>query len=183
MRIGYADPPYPGMAKRHYGNHPDYAGEVDHRALLSDLQTYDGWLLHTSSVALPEVLGYAAELALDYRIMAWVKPFAAFKPNVAVAYAWEPVLVHECRKPSVAAASGVLRDWHAANITLRRGLAGAKPERLCWWAFDVLGCEPGDELCDLFPGTGAVGRAWESWQAQRPLGFIPDPEPAVGLWD
>jgi hypothetical protein len=26
-----------------------------------------------------------------------------------------------------------------------------------------------DTLDDLFPGTGAVGRAWESWRAQRTL--------------
>jgi hypothetical protein len=182
MRIGYADPPYPGQALRHYGNHPDYAGEVDHRALLEQLSTYDGWLLHTSSVALPEVLGYA--VGLDFRIMAWVKPFAAFKPNVAVAYAWEPVLVHECRKPSVAAASGVLRDWCAVNITMRRGLTGAKPERVCWWLFDVLGAEPGDDLDDLYPGTGAVERAWESWQAQRPLDFaVLKREEDAPLWE
>lgn len=30
MRIAYADPPYPGQARKHYGQHPDYAGEVDH---------------------------------------------------------------------------------------------------------------------------------------------------------
>jgi hypothetical protein len=30
VKIAYADPPYPGQAKKHYGDHPDYAGEVDH---------------------------------------------------------------------------------------------------------------------------------------------------------
>lgn len=70
MRAAYADPPYPGQAARHYADHPDYAGEVDHRALLRALDTeYDGWLLHTSSVALPGVLALAAEVGLTgYRV-------------------------------------------------------------------------------------------------------------------
>src|SRR4051812_3342154 len=42
MRILYADPPYVGQSKRHYGDHPDYAGEVDHRELLAQLDAADG---------------------------------------------------------------------------------------------------------------------------------------------
>lgn len=56
-----------------------------------------------------------------------------------------------------------VRDWVSANITLRRGLSGAKPEAFCWWLFDVLGAEPGDEFADLYPGTGGVSRCWETW--------------------
>lgn len=56
MRLAYADPPYPGCASL-YRDHPDYAGEVDHAALLRTLQdNYDGWVLHTSSVALRAIL-------------------------------------------------------------------------------------------------------------------------------
>ncbi len=166
MRAAFADPPYPGQSLKHYGDHPDYAGEVDHRELLRTLDAdYDGWLLHTSSVALPEVLGHAVDLGLvGYRIMAWVKPFAAFKRNIPVAYAWEPVLVKPVRKPVVSGRL-VLRDWISEGITMRRGLAGAKPEAVCRWGFEVLGMEPEDDLHDLFPGTGAVGRAWEAWRA------------------
>lgn len=36
-RIAYADPPYPGMSRRYYGDHPDYAGEVDHEQLIASL--------------------------------------------------------------------------------------------------------------------------------------------------
>jgi hypothetical protein len=47
VRIAYADPPYPGCAKL-YRDHPDYGGEVDHRALVARLQDeFDGWVLHT----------------------------------------------------------------------------------------------------------------------------------------
>jgi hypothetical protein len=100
--------------------------------------------------------------------MAWVKPFAAFKRNVSVAYAWEPVIVKPCRKPVVSDAM-VFRDWIAEPITLRRGLAGAKPAAVCRWGFEVLGLTPDDELVDLFPGTGGVTRAWERWRSERPL--------------
>ncbi len=162
MKIGYADPPYPGCAHL-YKDHPDYAGEVDHLQLLQDLNAnYDGWVLHTSSTGLGHVLHWAEELGLGYRVFAWVKPFAAFKRNVPVAYAWEPVLVHEARTP-VVTGEMLMRDWFAEPITMQRGLVGAKPERVCWWLFHCLGAEPGDELVDLFPGSGAVGRAWESW--------------------
>ena len=172
MRVAYADPPYPGQSKKHYGNHPDYAGEVDHRGLLGRMDaSYQGWLLHTSSVALPDVLEMAnLEGVTGFRIMAWVKPFAAFKRNVPVAYAWEPVLVKPCRKPVVSSRL-TLRDWIAEPITLQRGLSGAKPESVCRWAFEVLGMEPDDELHDLFPGTGAVTAAWERWRNELRLGL------------
>jgi hypothetical protein len=165
--VAYADPPYPGQSAKHYANHPDYSGEVDHRELLHRLDIqYDGWLLHTSSSSLPDVLQIASEERVTgFRVMAWVKPFAAFKRNVSVAYAWEPVLVKPCRKPVVSKRL-VLRDWIAEPITLQRGLAGAKPEAVCRWAFEVLGMEPDDTLVDLFPGTGAVYRAWDAWRTQ-----------------
>jgi hypothetical protein len=168
-RFAYADPPYPGQSAKHYVDHPDYAGEVDHRDLLLRLKTYDGWVLHTASTTLADVLKYAAwEGVTGFRIMAWVKPFAAFKRNVSVAYAWEPVLVKPVRKPVVTGRI-VMRDWVSESITLRRGLTGAKPEAVCRWAFEVAGLEPDDEFVDLFPGSGAVTRAWEAWRSQLRL--------------
>ena len=84
--------------------------------------------------------------------MAWVKPFAAFKRNVSVAYAWEPVLVKPVRKPVVSGRI-VMRDWVSESITLKRGLSGAKPEAVCRWAFEVAGLEPDDEPWTSYPGT------------------------------
>lgn len=160
MRIAYADPPYPGCA-HYYKDHPDFAGEVDHGDLIARLEgDFDGWVLHTSSVALPLI---APMLPSTARIMAWVKPFAAFKRNVPVAYAWEPVIVKAARKPVVSKRL-VMRDWIDCPITLKRGLCGAKPEKVCQWAFEVVGAHPGDELFDLFPGTGAVMKAWDNWK-------------------
>ena len=158
MKLAYADPPYVGCAHL-YRDHPDYNGEVDHVDLFDELSSYDGWVLHLSA---PSVFAIAKIAPADCRLMAWVKPFAAFKKNVPVAYAWEPVLVKCARKPIVSDRL-ILRDWVASPITMKRGLAGAKPEAVCHWAFEVMGARPEDELYDLFPGTNAVTRAWDSW--------------------
>ena len=56
------------------------------------------------------------------------------------------------------------------SITLKRGLTGVKPERVCMWGFEVMGAEQGDLLDDLFPGTGAVTDAWERWNQQSDIG-------------
>jgi hypothetical protein len=149
------------MAARHYRDHPDYAGEVDHAELITRLMEFDAWALHTSSTALKSVLWLCPD---DVRIGAWTKPFASFKPNVNPAYTWEPVIFRGSRRRSREDAT--VRDYVAVPITLRRGLVGAKPEGVCFWIFDFLGLRPGDELIDLFPGTGGVMRAWEKWQRQ-----------------
>lgn len=152
MRFAYADPPYVGQARKHYGRE-----EVDHADLIDRLvrDFPDGWALSASSSSLRDLLPLCPPAV---RVMAWVKPFCSFKPGVNPAYAWEPVLVCGGRKRTRDQAT--VRDWVAANITLRRGLSGAKPEAFCWWLFDVLGVESGDTLCDLFPGTGAVTAAF-----------------------
>jgi hypothetical protein len=159
MKLAYADPPYIGQAKKHYGDE-ELCAEVDHRALIIQLEEYDGWALSCSSPSLQEILSYCPTTV---RVASWVKPFASFKPGVNPAYAWEPVIFSPARanerdKPTV-------RDWVAANITLKRGLSGAKPFKFSMWLFDLLGAEPGDEFADLYPGTGAVSAAWEYWQA------------------
>jgi hypothetical protein len=163
--LGYADPPYPGCAHL-YKDHPDYGGEVDHAQLAADLvANYDGFVLHTSSVAAGQV---AALLPPDVRMMAWVKPFAAFKRNVPVAYAWEPVFVRPVRKP-VVTGRVVMRDWFSCPMTMKRGLTGAKPEPLCRWLFEVAGLSQEDRLVDMFPGTGAVSAAFDRWTSEMRL--------------
>ena len=122
MKIADADPPYIGCAHL-YRDHPDYAGEVDHPALIERLQRdYDGWILHAA--ATPESVAVLAPLVRETgaRWMAWVKGFAAFKRNVPVAYAWEPVIVKPARKPVVSKRL-VLRDWIECPITLQIGRA------------------------------------------------------------
>ena len=161
MRFAYADPPYIGQAKKHYQSE-----EVDHATLIGLLVRWfpDGWALSCSSPSLKEILPLCPP---DVRVMAWVKPFCSFKPNVGVAYAWEPVIVRGGRKRTREQAT--VRDFVSANITLRRGLSGAKPERFGLWLCEVLNMDRGDTLEDLYPGTGAVTKAWEKYQAQGVL--------------
>ena len=147
MRFAYADPPYPGCAHRY----PEKK-EVDHAELIDRLwcEFRDGWALSTSSVALDRVIVAANKVGLyqergDYRVAAWVKPFASFKPNVNPAYAWEPVLFTGGRGRSRDVPT--VRDWFSGNITLKRGLVGAKSPEFCRWICDLLGYQDGDEKC------------------------------------
>jgi hypothetical protein len=56
---------------------------------------------------------------------------------------------------------------------MRKGLAGAKPLKFCYWLFAMLGAVRGDEFHDLFPGTGIVTEAWNIWtkKATQPVLF------------
>jgi hypothetical protein len=148
-RYAYADPPYIGCAHLY----PEKE-EVHHPTLVQNLcDNYDGWALSCSSPSLQQIL---AMCPTDVRVMAWVKPFAIFKPNVNPAYAWEPVIVwHPRMKRS--RTEPTVRDWVSEVITLKKGLTGAKPRAFCHWILDVLGWVPGDTMADLFPGTGIMG--------------------------
>ena len=161
MRFAYADPPYIGLAHLY----PEKA-EVDHGELIERLvdEYPDGWALSLHSPSLKIILPMCPD---DVRVMAWVKPFCSFKPGVGVAYAWEPVIVRGGRKRTREQIT--VRDWVAVNITLQRGMIGAKPDNFCFWLFQVWNAQEGDELCDLFPGSGAVGRAWGRFMQQGVL--------------
>lgn len=162
MKFGYADPPYVGYAK-YYKKHPDYDGEVDHQELIARMMIDypDGWILHCYSNSLKQLLSYCPE---GVRVMAWVKPFASFKPGVNPAYAWEPVIVWGGRKRG--RDKRTVRDWFSCNITMKKGLVGAKPPEVIKWLYEVLGAEPEDRIDDLFPGTGIVGRTIADLQRQ-----------------
>ena len=160
MKVAYADPPYIRQAKKHYGHDPKCA-EVDHAELICQLEGYDAWALSMSATmySLKEIVALAPD---DARLAAWVKPFASFKRGVDPAYTWEPVLFKTKRKWN--REQNTCRDHIAENITLKKGLCGAKPEKFCLWLFDLLGCQLGDELFDLYPGTGIVTETWERWK-------------------
>lgn len=168
MRCAYADPPYLGcgaLYAKHHGAALDANDPLWHRVLINRLsEEYpDGWALSASSPSLRTILPMCPD---DVRVCAWVKPFAIFKPNVNPAYAWEPIIWRGGRKGDRTRAT--VRDWVSANITLRRGLTGAKPREVCRHIFALLGLEAGDELIDLFPGTGAVQVAWNEWICAQP---------------
>ena len=165
MRFAYADPPYLGMGAKHYSRHHENAADCDdpawHRSLIVRLQDEypDGWALSCASTNLAVLLPMCPQ---GVRVAAWVKPFASFKPNVNPAYAWEPVLFCGGRKAT--RKDPTIRDWHSENITLRKGLAGAKPPGFALWVLQLLHVRSdlGDTIDDLFPGTGSVLAAWRS---------------------
>jgi hypothetical protein len=157
MIFAYADPPYPGHTRRGLYKSDPRCAEVDHAELVRRLcvEFPDGWALSTGSTNLREVLPLCPS---DVRVMAWVKPFAVFKPNVNPGYCWEPVIVRGGRRrgrdlPTV-------RDYVSANVTIKRGCAGAKPRAFAEWLFSVWNAQRGDALRDLYHGSGAIAEAW-----------------------
>jgi hypothetical protein len=85
IRVAYADPPYVGQAKKHYGDHRDYAGEVDHRDLIHRLagDYPDGWALSCSCQSLQEILRLAPD---GVRVGAWFKPWSNMLPGIRMQY-------------------------------------------------------------------------------------------------
>lgn len=55
----------------------------------------------------------------------------------------------------------VLTHRPRPRTTLPGHVVGAKPAEFARWIFDLLGAQAGDELHDLFPGTGGIARAWD----------------------
>lgn len=156
MRFAYADPPYPGRAARYYRHEPTFAGEVDHVALIASLQAsgYDGWALSTAADALRSILPLCPPEA---RVCAWTKPIGASSRTLGIHNCWEPVIVVSGRR-----LRGGVRDHLSAQPARGGGiLPGRKPIAFVAWLAALLGAAAGDELVDLFPGTGVVGRAWE----------------------
>ncbi len=159
MRAAYADPPYIGLA-----NFYPERQEVDHANLVRELcANYDTWALSASSPSLHRLLPMCPE---DIRIASWVKPFCAYKKNVNPAYAWEPVIFWHPRARGNT--EYTVRDWLVEPMTMKKGMVGAKPVRFCYWVFTLLGLQPGDDLDDLFPGTGVVGDSWLKYKAAYP---------------
>lgn len=158
MRFAFADPPYLGCGALYDAHHAEARAWDDpatHQDLINRLcaEYPDGWAMSLSTPSLRTLLPMCPP---DCRVAAWVKPFAVFKPNVNPAYAWEPVIWRGGRKGD--RTRDTVRDWLAKEITLKRGLVGAKPEAFCRWVLDLLGFEDGDHIDDLFPGTGVMTR-------------------------
>lgn len=134
---------------------------MDHGDLVARLvaEFPDGWALSTSARALRRVLGLCPE---GVRVAAWFRgerPALSYLPLQA----WEPVIVSGGR-PYLSRLEERRVDAlvHVARprLTDPGRVMGAKPATFAWWLFDLLGALPGDELVDLFPGSGGVARAW-----------------------
>lgn len=166
MKAAYADPPYLGLAEKFYGHlHPE-AAEYDkpetHQRLIERLcSEFDCWALSLHEPTLRTILNMCPP---DVRVAAWVKPFASMKKGVTRAWTWEPVIFRFANNKPWLAGERTWRDHVSEPITLKRGFAGAKPAAVCYWIFEGLNLMPSDDFHDLFPGSGAVTRAWEDWK-------------------
>lgn len=156
-RLCFADPPYPGMSWKYYRDEPTYAGEVDHAALVSSMDGCDGWALSTSAKTLQYVLSLCPA---GVKIASWVKPHGVSSKTRGAHNAWEPIIY----KPARLRQPG-FPDW-LATLPARGGgtLPGRKPLKFCMFVFRLLGASPVDELEDLFPGSGIVGRAFAEFK-------------------
>lgn len=168
MKFAYADPPYLGCGSLYAAHHAEAHAWDDpetHRRLIERLtdEFPDGWAMSASVPSIPTLV----TMLPMHRQCAWVKPFAVFKPNVGVAYAWEPVFLVGGRRRT--RQQPTVRDWFACEITLRKGLVGAKPAPVVHWILDLLNVQRGDQVDDLFPGTGVVGRCVEARVSGRPM--------------
>lgn len=180
-RYAYADPPYLGCGHLYAPHHPDALAWDDiatHEALVARLvdEWPDGWAMSLHAPSLRAILPLCPD---DVRVCAWVKPFASFKPGVNPGYAWEPLILRGGRR-SRDRSEPTVRDYVAAPITLRRGLAGAKPVQFCTWVLDLLGYVPGDRLDDLFPGTGAMAEAVAQFDGRLEHSAAGWTQPALG---
>lgn len=159
MRFAYADPPYKGQAKKHYG---PGAEEVNFPALISMLEPFDGWALSIHVNQLKDIL---PQCPPKTRVAAWVKPFAVFKKNVNPTYAWEPVV---WKAPSRGMDKKFVHDWVACSPQMKAVITGQKPLDFCYFLFQLLGMNPTDTLDDIFPGSGQVSYAWEHYKKNYP---------------
>jgi len=170
VRLAFADPPYTGNS-RLYRKHPDYAGEVNMGQLIERLHTgYDGWVLCLSVKSLPDILPMCPRGVITG---AWFKPIA---PPLGdhFRYNWEPVIVKPARRYGpgyVPLACIASPDMYTFRETPAEHVIGQKPEAFSHWVFSLLGAGPAlDKLDYLYPGSGAVLRAWETYQPGPTVG-------------
>ena len=126
-----------------------------HRELLDHLVAeFDGWAIATS----PDGIAAYGTLPVGCRIMAWVKPNAIPGAH-RLRSMWEPVLLYppEGRRSNRGGA-GAVPDVLTCPAP-RVGFHGAKPPEWTRWVLAALSHDPGDEVVDLFPGSGSVADA------------------------
>jgi hypothetical protein len=167
-RFAYADPPYPGLARRYYADRAEFTGEIDHAELISRLgSSFDAWALSTSAEALPSILPLCP---YGTRVAAWFRgerPTDSYSPLGA----WEPVLYFGARHQPSRVDAGLPRRVDALvhvarpRLTDPRRRIGQKPAAFYAWLFQLLGAIPEDEFVDLFPASGGAAMAWEAYRS------------------
>lgn len=181
MRLAIADPPYLGRAALWYGGlgttkqgtkgrargrgkldaefHPDahrWDDPAEHCALMVAMDdSHDGWAMAASGKTLAPLLGAMDNLGA--RLAIW-HVTNAIPDGARVRNVWEAVIykVPEGRR---AVGTGHRVPDLLSTAHPVAGFVGTKPDAWTRWVLDLLGYQPGDEVDDLFPGSGAVTRA------------------------
>ncbi len=163
LRWAYADPPYPGCAWRYYRK-----PEVNHAILVGTLERDfpEGWALSTSAAGLQQVLAVCPP---GVRVAVWVNG-----PRRGVAHrartAYEAVIMRGGRELRLGPADDLSNVLHYQGRQRSHpdALTGMKPAPFLAWLFRMMGAQRGDQLVDVFPGSGAVARAWTLYNRPAP---------------
>lgn len=184
MHFAYADPPYLGRAEYYRAHHADAMAWNDpetHRALIVRLQAEypDGWALSLSERSLRIILPMCPPEA---RVAAWMTDRPRFAGRaIPVRKHFEPLIF--CGGRPYADTGNRAADFIVtrqerlpagqqryamvkSDLRAGRTFVGRKPASFALWLLDLLGWLPGDTIDDLFPGTGAVTRAWRTVSTQ-----------------
>ena len=182
MKLAIADPPYPPnllaaghgvqtRADRWYGGNDNRTGKdyrtadihpgaaewndpAKHRALLLELQEYDGWALATTPDAVAAIY---PPIPVGTRIMVWHKP-NSLPTGHRVGSNWEAVLLFAPITRRSSRGRGQVSDVLRASPP-NNGFAGAKPAAWTRWVLDAMGYDQDeDTVTDVFTGSGAVAR-------------------------
>jgi hypothetical protein len=130
--------------------------EVDHADLIARLEEGwpDGWALSTSARALRDVLPMCPA---STRVCVWRRRTRG-KTSRRALNAWEALLVVGGRERADRGLD--VLDYRGRYDSYPGALEGMKPPEFTVWMFNLLGAQTGDHLADLYPGSGAVSRAW-----------------------
>ena len=180
LRLAYADPPYPGLSRKYYAGHPDYAGEVDHVDLIASLSAeYDGWALSTSAAALPMVLPLCPP---GVRVAAWHRGERPTRSRGPL-NAWEPVLFAGGRLHVASAGEGdtssrrAIRLADPADASCSTAVDSSRPDpaRVDVRRVDSLVYRPGVRTTDPGRVVGTKPAAFIRWVFDL-LGALPGDE-------
>lgn len=181
MRLCIADPPYLGSAHRWYGiggkgksrgkgradEHPEaylWDNPESHVLLAQKLLTeFDGFAIALTPHSLSQYLSVIETGRTNgIRVMSWIKPASPPSGN-RITQSWEPVIV---KIPHIRKGRKIGRQMvdHLVAAAPRKGFAGSKPVAWTHWVLDAMGYQEGDEVVDMFNGSGAVSAAIQSYK-------------------
>jgi hypothetical protein len=179
LKLAIADPPYLGRASTWYGStmgksqlsikqggtsktgykpadyHPEshlWDDIETHRNLINRLENdYDGFALCLAHDNLQQLLPL---FKTKVKICIWHKWILPSGSSITNNY--EPVIIKVPKNRRAAVKGLTTPDVLTCQKREGRGFAGRKPKAFTHWILDLLQYQDGDEVDDLFNGSGAV---------------------------